>query len=198
MPMLPNPDRMEKIRAYCMELMEQGEPLGAIEIANRLMKLPELPMHSPYHHFLVPAALLTAARLADGNHEALEKDLAVAMERSGQIPGGICGLYGCCGAAIGAGIFASIYQKTTPTSKRGWAADNAMTARCLQSVASVEGPRCCKRVTWLTLQAAIPAAKELLGVDLGTVSNISCEYYTNNRECRGKDCPFFPAEDEEI
>lgn len=198
MPMLPSPERMEKIRACCMELMEQGETLGAMDIANRLMRLPELPMHCPYHHFLVPAALLTAARMTDGNHEALEKDLAAAMERSGQIPGGTCGLYGCCGAAIGAGIFASIYQKTTPTSKHGWAADNAMTARCLQNVAAVEGPRCCKRVTWLTLQAAIPAAKELLGVDLGEASNISCEYYTKNRECRGKDCPFFPAEDEDI
>lgn len=198
MPMLPSPERMEKIRACCMELMEEGSPLGVVEIANRLMALPELPVHSPYHHFLVPAALLTAVHLADGDREALEKDLAVAMERSGQIPGGICGLYGCCGAAVGAGIFASIYQKTTPLSKSGWAADNAMTARCLQSVAAVEGPRCCKRVTWLTLQAAISAARELLGVDLGAVPDISCEYYTKNRECRGKCCPFFPEEDEII
>ena len=75
-----------------------------------------------------------------------ESDLKTAAKRAGEVPGGTCGNYGCCGAAVGGGVFACVWQNTTPMSKSGWSAANAMTARCLDAIASVEGPRCCKRV----------------------------------------------------
>lgn len=192
MALLPDAEQMRQIETRCLELMRAGTPLGAVEVAERLMALPGLPVHCPYHHFLMPAALLTAARLrTGGSAERLQKDLKLAKERAGSVPGGACGQYGCCGAAIGAGIFASVWQGTTPLSKDGWAAGNKLTARCLEEIATVEGPRCCKRVTYLTLRAVIPAARELLGVDLGEFSQIRCIYHESNRECRGAACPFF-------
>ena len=192
MPGLPDTQQMKQIEACCLELMEAGKPLGVVEVADTLMALPDLPMHCPYHHFLVLAALLTAARLrSGGTSEQLVTDLKKAMERAGEIPGGICGNYGCCGAAVGAGIFAAVWMRTTPLSKSGWATANAVTARCLAEIAAVEGPRCCKRVTYLTLRAAIPAARELLELDLGTFPELRCAYHAQNRECRGRACPFF-------
>lgn len=192
MPLLPDMSQMEQIEARCLELMAQGNPLSAVETAEQLMALPGLPMHCPYHHFLLPAALLTAARLRTGGTvEQLEKDLKTAKERAGSVPGGFCGQYGCCGAAIGAGIFASVWQGTSPLSKHGWADGNRLTARCLEEIATVEGPRCCKRVTYLALRAAIPAIRELLGVDLGEFPQVRCVYHENNRECRKEACPFF-------
>ena len=164
--MLPDPAGMERLTARCLELFGAGAPLGAVEIADDLMALPELPMHCPDHHLLVPAALLTAAHLRAGRGRvALEADLKKAAERAAIVPGGVCGNYGCCGAAIGGGIFAAVWNKTSPMSKSGWAAGNAMTARCLEAVASVEGPRCCKRVVYLAVTAALPAARELLDLD---------------------------------
>lgn len=192
MALFPDTEQMNQIEARCLELMEAGERLGAVAVAEQLMALPGLPMHCPYHHFLMPAALLTAARMsAGGTVEELARDLKLAKERAGTVPGGMCGQCGCCGAAIGAGIFASVWQGTTPLSRDGWAAGNRLTARCLEEIASVEGPRCCKRVTYLTLRAVIPAARELLGVELGDFPQVRCAYHAHNRECRGAECPFF-------
>ena len=150
-------------------------------------------MHSPYHHFLVPAALLTSAHMYQGSaRDKVAADLKKAMERAGAVPGGICGNYGCCGAAVGVGIFGSIWQGTHPLAKSGWAASNELTARALAAIAGVEGPRCCKRVTFLSIGAAISAAKELLGVELGEEKPVQCTYFASSRECRGLACPFFP------
>lgn len=193
MAMLPDVQHMEQIEACCVELLECGETLNVVEIATHLMELPELPMHCPYHHFLVPAALLTAACMqVKGDGSALSRSLKIARERASILPGGMCGQFGCCGAALGAGVFAAIWLETTPMSKQGWAAVNEYTSRCLSKVASVEGPRCCKRVTYLTLCAAAAAAKDLLGLDLGECPEITCGFYAKNRECRGVECPFFP------
>lgn len=192
MALLPDMEQMNQIEERCLELMAAGEPLGAVQVAEQLWALPGLPMHYPYHHFLLPAALLTAARLRNGGTAAqLEKDLKLAKERAGSVPGGACGQYGCCGAAVGAGIFAAVWQGTSPLSKDGWAAGNKLTARCLAEVATVEGPRCCKRSAFLTLRAAIPAARELLGVDLGEFPPVRCTYHHQNRDCRKEACPFF-------
>lgn len=192
MALLPDTGHMDQIEARCLELLDAGEVLDAVEIANRLMALPDLPMHCPYHHFLVPAALLTAARMkTDFDSFALTGQLKLARERAGILPGGMCGQFGSCGAALGAGIFAAVWLGTTPLSKNGWAAANEFTARCLSAVASVEGPRCCKRVTYLAIRAAIPAAKELLALDLGNAADVHCTYHAHNRECRGAACPFF-------
>ena len=191
--MLPDPSRSAQLIARCLELYDAGTTLTPAGTACELMDLPELPMHCPDHHVLVPLALLTAAHIRAGRGRgALESDLNTAAKRAGEIPGGLCGNYGCCGAAIGAGVFASVWQKTTPTSKSGWSAANAMTARCLAAVASVEGPRCCKRVVCLSANAAAEAAPELLGLDLGGAQDIVCHYFSHNRECRGAFCPFFP------
>ncbi len=196
--MLPDPARSAQLVARCLELYDAGEPLTPAGIACELMDLPELPMHCPDHHVLVPLALLTAAhmRCARGR-DALAADLNTAAKRAGEVPGGLCGNYGCCGAAIGAGVFASVWQKTTPTSKSGWSAANAITARCLEAVASIEGPRCCKRVVCLSANAAAEAAPELLGLNLGGTQNVTCHHFSRSRECRGTACPFFPKNTED-
>lgn len=194
MAVLPDAEQMEQIAVCCLEILERGEPRDAAEIAARLMALPGVPMHAPCHHFLVPAALLTAAGIRTGEgSDALRRQLKLAEERAGILPGGMCGQLGCCGAALGAGVFAAVWLGTTPLSKTGWAAANEYSARCLAEVASVEGPRCCKRVTFLALRAAVRESRALLGLDLGEVTAVRCVHCGKNRECRGTACPFFPA-----
>ncbi len=66
-----------------------------------------------------------------------------------------------------------------------------MTARCLENVASVGGPRCCKRVTYLSISEAIRQSPALLGLALGEVPEITCRRFMNSKECRGVNCPYF-------
>lgn len=193
MAMLPDAGHMDVIEKACLSAFEAGERQTALALCERIMDDPSLPMHSPYHHFLIPAVLATTAcMIQNESEERLVALLKTVRERAGTVPGGYCGQFGCCGAAIGAGIFACAWQKTTPLSKSGWAAGNEITARCLSAIASVEGPRCCKRVTYLTLSAAISALKERLELDLGDIPEHTCHHYTQSRECRSAACPFFP------
>jgi len=197
MPVLPDTAHMDLIDRACLKLAEEGAVLDAVTVAQQLMSIPGLPMHCPYHHYLVPAALLTAAHLHAGSDvQKLSAQLKTARERASGIPGGICGYQGVCGAAIGAGIFASVWMKTTPMSNKGWAVCQKLTARSLEAIAEVEGPRCCKRVVFLSLQAALPAIRELTDADAGDAPEIRCSFWEGNRECRRKSCPFWPGNGE--
>lgn len=150
-------------------------------------------MHCPEHHFVVPAALLLSAHRATGSQLVKAKsDLQVALTRARQVPGGLCGNCGCCGAAVGAGMFLAIWLSTNPKSTEHWALIQRMTAFALERIAAVEGPRCCKRVTFFALEAARTFCKAELALDLGGEPNVVCRYYSNNRECRHTACPYFP------
>ena len=173
MPMLPDPAHMDIIDKACISAFEAEEPVSVFSLCENIMDT-------------------VAGKISGETEEMLQKRLKTARERAGTVPGGCCGQFGCCGAAVGAGIFACVWQDSTPLSKTGWAAGNEMTARCLSAIASVEGPRCCKRVTYLTLSATLPAAREFLGLDLGDIPEHTCHHFSQSRECRGTACPFFP------
>ena len=60
-------------------------------------------------------------------------------------------------------------------------------------IATVDGPRCCKRVSYLAIEAAVPLAKEVLGVDLGELPKPACTRFAKNAECLHTACPYFPS-----
>ncbi|HEY6099066.1 MAG TPA: DUF5714 domain-containing protein, partial [Anaeromyxobacter sp.] len=163
-----------------------------VEISRVLMRHPKVKMHGPEHHFLVPAALLAAHANARGEPGEKRRLLAEARRRSEPVAGGFCGYQGACGAAIGAGIYASIASGATPLAREPWALANAATAKALEVVSRVGGPRCCKRTTWLVLLSAIRFARERLGVALAG-RGARCEHSALNRECIEARCPFHPS-----
>ena len=134
-----------------------------------------------------------AARRHNPDAGRLKKQLYLAMERAEKVLPGFCGLWGCCGAAVGCGIFASVWLNANPKQEQYWDVLNAFTARCLNKVASVGGPRCCKRVTYLALSEAVGRSPEMFGVDLGPVPAPVCSRSERNDECRKENCPFFPS-----
>ena len=80
-----------------------------LAIMQELMENPYIYMHGPEHHVMVGAALLTAYKNCGGyencgGQEAFEKALEEMRARGSEYPGGACGLWGCCGAAVSAGI----------------------------------------------------------------------------------------------
>jgi LSD1 subclass zinc finger protein len=168
-----------------------SESVDPLEIARTLMRHPKLELHGPEHHFLVPAALLSAHANARGDRSDLPRLLAEARRRSDPVAGGFCGFQGACGAGIGAGIYVSLATGATPLASEPWALANGATARALDVLARVGGPRCCKRTTGLAILAAVRFARERLGVRLGA-SAAPCEWVDANAECIDARCPFYP------
>ncbi len=159
------------------------------EIISRMMQLPFCHMHGPEHHVMVGSALLTAYKNAGGNID-LHKALNEMQARGRKVPGGICGFWGSCGAAISSGIFISIVTGATPLANWEWGMSNLMTSQSLRAIGAVGGPRCCKRNSYLAIAEAVRFVKENLGVEMA-LSHISCRHSAQNNQCIGNRCPFF-------
>lgn len=140
---------------------------------------------------MVGAALLTAYKNAGGNLE-LEKALQEMYSRGKAVPGGACGFWGACGAGIATGQFLAIVTQSTPLAQEPWGLSNQMTARALESIGQVGGPRCCKRDSFLAILAAVDFAREQMGVEMERTVPV-CSYSGRNNQCIGKRCPFSAA-----
>ena len=162
-----------------------------VDIADEIMASSFVHMHGPEHHFIVDASLLCAFSNTYGEAD-LENALNAVISRGKKVPGGFCGMAGCCGAAVSAGIFLSVILKATPMSKEEWALSNRMTSRCLEAVSRLGGPRCCKRDSYTTILAAAEFLREELGKPLGVSDEILCSHFGDNAECLKVECPYFP------
>lgn len=162
-----------------------------IEILNAMMSLPFCHMHGPEHHIMVGAALLTAYKNAGGDIE-LEKALIEMKNRGQTVPGGACGFWGACGAAISTGMFLSIVTGSTPLTNESFGLSNRMTSRALNAIGEMGGPRCCKRDSYLSIVQAVNFVREHLGVEM-ELGEIVCGFSHNNNQCIGKRCPFSKA-----
>ena len=162
-----------------------------IEIMQKIMADPYIYMHGPEHHVMAGAALLAAYHNSDGEVD-LDWALAEMKERGGQVPGGVCGFWGCCGAGVSTGIYMSIITKATPLSGKSWGLSNRMTSRALNAIGEIGGPRCCKRDTFTAVKEAVQMTKEELGIEMELPEKIECGFYVENQQClRGK-CPYHP------
>ena len=161
-----------------------------VEILNKMMNLPFCHMHGPEHHIMVGSALLTAYKNAGGSID-LPKALSEMKSRGQNVPGGACGFWGACGAAISTGMFLSIVTRNTPLATDSWHLSNQMTASALAQVAEHGGPRCCKRDSYLSVLTAIDFVKENLGVEMEK-SEVVCSRSQRNNQCIGARCPFSP------
>ena len=189
-------DREDEILDMLLEqsvkMFDSGDEMTAIEMAMSLMDFPEVLMHCPLHHFIVPAVLLTACMKADGRSRSrLIESLSEAKKRSKNVLGGFCGYYGACGSAVGVGIFMSIWTDTTPLSVSTWSWTNRATGLCLTEISVIPGPRCCKRTTFIALETAVPLIREWLGIELPEEKAIVCRYSDRNAECKKNLCLYY-------
>lgn len=159
-----------------------------VEILNKMMSLPFCHMHGPEHHIMVGAALLTAYRNAGGRIE-ITKALTEMKNRGQSVPGGACGFWGACGAGISSGMFVSIISGSTPLSVEPFGLSNRMTAKSLDAIGSVGGPRCCKRDSYLSVLSAVDFVKEHFCVEMEKTETV-CEFSSYNNQCLGLRCPF--------
>ena len=161
------------------------------EIIEKMMAMPFCHMHGPEHHVMVGAALLTAYHNAGGDID-LRGALTEMISRGKAVPGGSCGFWGACGAGISSGMFVSIISKSTPLTNEPFALSHKMTARSLEKIGEIGGPRCCKRDSFLSILSAVDFVKTHFGVGMEK-PEIVCRYSPLNNQCIGKRCPFFAA-----
>lgn len=171
-------------------IARQSQSANPIEIAVTMMQNPYIHIHGKEHHVLVGAALLSAYRNAGGVLD-LEQALTENERRGLQVPVGVCGLWGACGAGISAGIFISIVTGATSLKKTEWGLSNLMTAQALERIAVIGGPRCCKRDSYLAIQTAVNFCKEHIGIQMNLAKNHICTFKDFNPQCIKERCPFF-------
>ena len=164
------------------------ESADPIEIIRVLMAQPFCHMHGPEHHVMVGAALLTAFKNAGGSID-LKEALYEIQSRGRGVPGGVCGFWGACGAAISAGMFISIISKASPLTEESWGLSNLMTAKALGEIGKIGGPRCCKRDSYISILAAIDFVKENFGISMEKKMPV-CTHFAMNNQCIGSRCPF--------
>ena len=175
---------MDSIFGLCLEETSKNP----LEILEKMMSMPFCHMHGPEHHVMVGAALLTAYHNAGGQLD-LEKALKEMYSRGKSVPGGTCGFWGACGAGVSAGQFLSIATGSTPLAVETWGLCNQMTAKALETIGKVGGPRCCKRDSYLSVLAAIDFTAEHLHVQMEKTMPV-CTRSRQNNQCIGKRCPF--------
>ena len=113
---------VELIRSVCGSTKSKNP----IEIMRKLMAQPAVHMHGPEHHILVGSAIISAFHNCGGDVD-LNAALDEMKNRGEQAPGGICGFWGCCGAAVSCGMAISIITGATPLSGQEWGLANLMT-----------------------------------------------------------------------
>ena len=178
--------------AVILSTCRRTESRDPIAIMQLLMGHPAIHMHGPEHHVLVGAALIAAYCNSGGTGDR-EQLLELMAQRGGRVPGGICGFWGCCGAAVSSGIFISLVTGSTPTGKENWGLSNRMTSRSLAAIGEIGGPRCCKRDSFTAVLQACTFVSRELGVDMQPTAGIRCTFSGKNRECIGPRCPYNPG-----
>lgn len=176
---------MDEILSICFKSSSKNP----IEIIEEMMSIPSCHMHGPEHHIMVGSALLTAYKNAGGDID-LKTALCEIQKRGKQVPGGVCGFWGACGAGISTGMYFAIALKSTPLAQEAWGLSNQMTAKALEAIGKNGGPRCCKRDSYLAIIEAVNFTADKLGINM-ELNQISCSRSHMNNQCRQIMCPFY-------
>ena len=159
-----------------------------LELFEQIVAHPSVSMHGPEHHGMVAAIIVAAAR--NSGCPLPLKAVDAALARGEKVPGGWCGFYGACGAAIGLGIAISVLTRATPLT--GKERSLALKATSVALANLVDGdPRCCKRASRKAIETAIEYLEQNLGITLSKDDGIKCRHSQRNKECSGDRCPYF-------
>jgi hypothetical protein len=170
------------------QVLAASKTIDPAAILEQVMSHPAVPMHGPEHHVIVPAAIVAAVR--NSGYPLPEGVVEKAIERAGKVPGGWCGLYGDCGAAVGAGIAVSVITGATPLTGKQRTLALAATSQALSRMLD-EQPRCCKKAARIAIQSTVDFLHEHLGINLPDAKKVRCTYPLRNQQCAREKCPYY-------
>lgn len=165
----------------------QGE--NPSDIAEKLFVECGISGNSP--HPLTTAAFLTAYK--NLTNKISDADVLNGVTKAVQIPGGWCGYYGCCGAAVGLGVAFAIIKGATPMNDRERSLANLVTAEGLKVVAEQGGPRCCIGSVRGVLELSEKLAEENLDITFperkGSFKRCWQSHF--NDDCKKSRCKYY-------
>ncbi|SNX54273.1 DUF5714 domain-containing protein [Thermoanaerobacterium sp. RBIITD] len=172
-------DGIEVIKEYCLNTKSR-DPM---EIVENIMADSRIPMHGPEHHALVPAAIVTAYKNLTG--KASDDDIIETINRGKEVPGGVCGYYGACGAGVGVGVAISVIYKATPYTPLKRSKAHLAVANALKRIGEAGGARCCKKCTRISIEEAVKFFEMEFDIRFpkGFKRENKCNYSKINREC---------------
>jgi MoaA/NifB/PqqE/SkfB family radical SAM enzyme/SAM-dependent methyltransferase len=176
-------DRLSFVKSFCARSVE-ADPM-AVFFSMRRTHL--FPVHGPEHHALVPAAFLTAYRNRFGDLPQARIDAAI--DRAAALPGGTCGYWGACAAALGIGVAYGTILRVTPLSYGPRGVAQQVVSRILAEIGRLPAPRCCRRESVLALRLGCELSAEYLPHTLLACASPPCDQVALNRECIGEKCP---------
>jgi MoaA/NifB/PqqE/SkfB family radical SAM enzyme/SAM-dependent methyltransferase len=176
---------LEVIKAICSGTEERD----LITLLELIRSHPAIPMHGPEHHAMIPAIILACYRNSGGDIK--KETILTGINRGADIPGGVCGFWGACGAAVGAGIAVSTILAATPLTPAPRQTAQAFSAKILSVISEYRGGRCCQRETWLALSETARLSSEMLSVPLVAQGSLRCTQYLKNKECIRGQCPLW-------
>jgi len=176
---------IEVIKAICSRTEERD----LITLLELIRSHPAIPMHGPEHHAMIPGIILACYRNSGGDIK--EEAILTGISRGADIPGGVCGFWGACGAAIGTGIAVSTIYAATPLTPAPRQKAQAFSAKILEIISKYRGGRCCQRETWLALSETARLSVEMLSVPIVAKGQLRCSQYSKNKECIRKQCPLW-------
>ncbi len=178
-------DILKFVRYVCTHT----EAADMIELLNQLRRHPSFPLHGPEHHFAIPGVILAVYRNLGG--AVTEADILTAIDRGRNVPGGACGFWGTCGAAIGVGIAFGIILHSNPLAPQARQQVQQISQAVIKKLNIHEAARCCQREAWTALVAAAELSKVYLPVKLKAQGDVQCRQQGKNQECIRQACPYF-------
>lgn len=183
---------LAQIKKLCTEAAIED----MVTLMKKIRSKPAIAMHGPEHHAMVPGIILATYRARGG--KVGKKDILTAIERGSRVPGGVCGFWGSCGAAVGVGIAFSVILEATPLTPKNRQLAQGVTAQVLERIADLKAGRCCQRETLIALQETAKLSKEILPVSLLAADSVACRQYHLNRECIRAACPLWESRDTNV
>lgn len=171
-----------------VELLLSSKETNPTILFSQIENLESVHMHGPEHHSIIPCVLLTSYKNCGGDID-LTSAIEIALQRGKQVPGGVCGFWGTCGAAVGAGIYGSIVTNSSPLNSEAWYKSQKLVARVINRISQKNALRCCKRTSRHAILESIEWTKQYLGIELGK-SEFLCTLSSQNKECLHENCPF--------
>ncbi|MCX6580814.1 MAG: DUF5714 domain-containing protein [Candidatus Aminicenantes bacterium] len=175
----------EAIERVCLETRSQNPR----EIADLLMRHPAFKDHGVEHHLLVAPVILAA--FANSRQTRVDKaKIQSAIKRLVDIPIGVCGSRGDCGACVGAGAAVSIIFGSGANPAMGRSRALRAAGSALLRLAEMDGHRCCKQ----SVYAALETGWHILGKELGSsleMGKITCGFSHKIADCKKGKCPYY-------
>jgi len=172
------------VRHICLNT----EETDMIDLFNMIRCHPSIPLHGPEYHFIVPGVIVATYRNLGG--KVSDTDIQTAIDRGKTIPGGVCGFWGGCGAALGTGTAFAVLLKGNPIKARERKIVQQITGIIINKINQLEAARCCQREAWTALKIAAELSPQYLEIPLRANGGTHCTQQSKNKECMGKGCPY--------